>query len=236
MVHLPSIQRWSWWHDDGPFCIEVPPFTPLFPSFLHHFQLILSSLIVSGDPAAVSVKELSIYYLYGSGSLELLGLPMARRLRFGPHVVVHALGLASVMRYNGDVCATMARYPAAPRLLGGMYNAMRLIAAAVAAPLTPPEVFFGQAKSEEQQCMVVTGVLQVVLGFAVPTLLLLVLEASEVSRFAERHGRGMKPTSMHDRCLLWFYKNIWGNTNTLVRVMLGLMTYSIVCTLFLLAY
>jgi len=194
----------------------------------------MSTLRISGDPLAVSAKGLLIYYLLGSGVMELAGLPIARRLHFGSHVIVQPLGLALVMRYNGDVCSTMARYPAAQQLLGGMYNAMRLVAAAVAAPLTPPEVFFGQAKSEEQQCMVVTGLLQVVLGFLIPTAVIAVCEATEVSRFAEYCGEGSRPKSMHDWWLLWFHRNICENNCRIVLTMLCFMAYSIVCTLFLL--
>jgi len=158
--------------------------------------------------------------------MMLFGKSMARRLPLGLHLLVQTVSLAMVVPYNGEVCSLVLQYPAAPRLLGTLDKGMRLIAALLPSQYSLPIIFAARVDGSQQQCMFVTSMLQVFVGFALPTAIIAAIEVKEVKRFVERCGA--KPTSMRDRCLLWLSINVFDNCTPLVFIVLSLSLYSVV--------
>jgi len=163
---------------------------------------------------------------------------MSRRLPLGGHILVQMLSLAMIMPHNHEVCGVVTAYPAASSMLSALDTGMRLMAALFPSPVSMAAVFAARVDGSQQQCMVVTAMLQLLVGFAFPTAVLAAIEATDVGRFWEGCSEGdqQEPPRLHDRCLLWLRTKILQNCTIISSALLFSAIYSIVFSLVSLIY
>lgn len=197
-------------------------------------QLVESMLVIPGEKAQVSVQLLLIHYVTGCSAVQLIFHSLARRLPLASHLVVQALGLVFLMPHNKGVCNLVMQYPAAPTMLNSFERVLNLSTAVLPGPIF--QTTLGDPlRAAERQCMVVTGMLQVLVGFSLPTALITVLEGQEVSSFAEGCERGRSPPTVQGKLLLWVYRNLI-ESNGLVSLMMYFMLCSIIWLILLVSY
>jgi hypothetical protein len=174
-----------------------------------------------------------IFYLVASCVLPLTGLALSKRLGARAHLAVQALCVGAVVSRNRQLCAALLLRPWSAATVDDVDAVLRIAGAVVPVPLADAAAA-ARGRSPTRQCLEATGVLQVVLGFLLPTAVVVGLETAAAVEHAE--GGGGPPPGLRWRCYRWLATNIYIAGPAAARVMLGLLAISPVWLAFRLAY